>query len=126
MVNKTLICKRKPWDLGTWAWLLNRIAGTAIILYLIAHIFVISVTQNGAESFDSLMAMMHKPVPLALELVLVMAVIAHGLNGLRHILIDFGICRPRHHTALLGAIAVICALVFIAAVIIYFPLVTGH
>lgn len=123
--SKPLVRKRRPWDFGTWVWLGNRIAGTAIILYLIAHIFVISITKSGPESFDGVMEMMHNPLPLIFEILLVMAVTAHGLNGLRHILIDFGVCYPKHHVSLLGAVAVICAVVFIATIVIYSPVISG-
>jgi len=123
--SKPLVRKRRPWDLGTWVWLGNRIAGTAIILYLIAHIFVISIAKSGAESFDGVMEAMHNPIPLILEILLVIAVTAHGLNGLRHIIIDFGICCPKHHIALSGVVAAICVVVFIVTLVIYSPVISG-
>ena len=104
---------RRPWDLGTWLWLLNRIAGTVCILFLLMHICVISTSRLGKTAFDSIMAGMHSPMMLLLEFVLIMAVVAHGLNGLRHIAIDFGFVSPEKHSYLFR-IAVIVASAILA------------
>jgi succinate dehydrogenase / fumarate reductase cytochrome b subunit len=124
-LDKTEIRTRTPWSLGTWAWLLNRIAGTALILYLLVHIMVISQTLYGAKGFDSLMELAHQPVALALEIMLMMAVAFHGLNGLRHVLIDFGICGPRNHLALLWTAVAFCVVIFLASVAVFGPIITG-
>ena len=120
-MNNDLICKRKPWDLGTWLWLLNRIAGVVVILYLVTHICVISTTQKGAETFNGIMGSLHSPGALAMELLLIFAVVAHGLIGLRHILIDFGIAVPGNHKALFGAATVIFAVIAAVAINIMWP-----
>ena len=114
-VNKVMIRKRRPWDLGTWVWLLNRIAGVIILGYLITHIFVIGAVRSGSESFNGLMGKLHNPVMLFLEFLLIMAVLAHGLNGVRHLLIDFHLVVSERHKVLFWLAAGICALFFVVA-----------
>ncbi len=124
-VNNILIRKRRPWDLGTWIWLLNRIAGVVIVAYLIIHICVISTNQISANAFNSVMGALHNRGALFLEFILIMAVLAHGVNGLRHILIDFGLVPPAKHMILFGIAAAIGALFFFAAISGIWPAFSG-
>lgn len=121
MSNQThLVRRRKPWDIGTWVWLLNRIAGVTILAYLVLHIFVIGSTQSGAATFDTVMGFLHNPFALFLEFVLIMAVLAHALNGIRHLLIDFGLVPPAKHIPLLIGAGAAGVVIFFIAVITLF------
>jgi len=120
-MNTPLIRSRRPWDLGTWLWLLNRIAGVICIVYLMAHICVISTTQRGQAVFDGVMTVMHNPAALALELLLIFTVLAHGLIGLRHIAIDFGLFKPRQHKVLFGAAVAVGLLACALALSVMWP-----
>lgn len=114
-MNNSMIRKRKPWDIGTWTWLLNRIAGVTIIVYLLLHICVIGTARSGPAAFNGVMDILHNPLALFLEFILIMAVAAHGLNGLRHILVDFGLFSPEKHVRLLTGASIACAVLFLAA-----------
>ena len=61
------------------------------------------------------MDILHNPLSLFLEFTLIMALAAHGLNGLRHILIDSGLFSPEKHVRLLAGAAIACAILFLAA-----------
>jgi succinate dehydrogenase cytochrome b subunit len=97
---------------GMWAWLLFRISGVILVFYLGAHIIVTSMGRF--DKFDGLMEFFDKPVMVILDLALVVAILYHALNGVRIILMDFGIGIHRHKimfwTAM--AIVVICFAVF--------------
>jgi succinate dehydrogenase / fumarate reductase cytochrome b subunit len=97
---------------GMWAWLLFRISGLVLAFYLGAHIIVISMGQF--DKFDGLMEFFDKPVLVLLDLALVVAVLYHSLNGVRIILMDFGIGIRRHKVMFWSAMAVvvICFAVF--------------
>ena len=100
--------------LGVWAWLLHRITGAAIILYGMAHLVVISYGLVGSQAFDRLMELFQTPLLLALELVLLAAVLYHMLNGLRIILFDLGVGIRRQKPLFwglmgLGAVAMVLA-----------------
>src|SRR3979411_1395931 len=74
---------------GYWAWLLHRGTGAAIISFLFLPFIdtcLIGFVPNAYESFVSIYRV---PVFRVLEVALSGAVLYHGINGLRIILIDF-------------------------------------
>jgi succinate dehydrogenase / fumarate reductase cytochrome b subunit len=101
---------------GMWAWLLFRISGLVLVFYLGAHIIIISTAHFGSdgETFNSLMKFFDNPLAILLDLLLVVAVLYHALNGVRIILMDFGIGIRRHKIMFWSAmaLAVICFAVF--------------
>lgn len=76
---------------GGWAFLFHRITGLALIFYLLLHIVVISSVLMGGGSFDTVMSTLTTPFFLVVDLFLALAVIYHGLNGIRLILFDLGV-----------------------------------
>ncbi len=101
---------------GMWAWLLFRISGLILVFYLGAHIIVVSTGQFGADgdTFNNVMDFLEHPVAIILDLALVVAVLYHALNGIRIILMDFGVGIHRHKIMFWSAMAVvvICFAVF--------------
>ncbi len=75
---------------GQWAFLLHRISGVAIALYLLLHVLDISLVMLGPDGpFDAFLAFYHNwPFRIGL-LMVIAAVVYHALNGLRIILMDF-------------------------------------
>ncbi|MCX6373323.1 MAG: succinate dehydrogenase, cytochrome b556 subunit [Actinobacteria bacterium] len=83
--------------LGMWAWMLFRISGLVLVLYLFVHLWVISQGRiGGAESLNGLFAFFDKPLLAFLDLMLVAAVLYHALNGVRILLMDVGVGVKRH------------------------------
>jgi succinate dehydrogenase / fumarate reductase cytochrome b subunit len=74
---------------GSIAWLVHRVTGIALTIYLIAHLYVLSHLKDP-EEFESLMRMSSHPMVKLGELGLLGLVAAHTLNGLRLTLIDLG------------------------------------
>ena len=72
---------------GQWAFVLHRLSGVALALYLLLHVIDISLVMYGPDGpFDLFLAFYHQ-WPFRIGLVLVMAgVVYHALNGLRIIL----------------------------------------
>ena len=98
--------------IGMWAWILFRISGLVLAVYLFVHIWVISQGRvGGAEQLDSFFSFFDKPFLVFLDSVLVAAVLFHALNGVRILLMDLGIGIQRHK-----AVFWICMLVAAAAV----------
>jgi succinate dehydrogenase / fumarate reductase, cytochrome b subunit len=97
---------------GMWAWLLFRISGVLLVFYLGAHIIITSMGQVGAdgETYNTLMRAFDHPVAVVLDLCLVAAVLYHALNGVRIILMDFGVGVHRHKILFWTcmAVAIIC------------------
>ncbi len=78
------------WHPGYIAWLLHRITGLGLILYLFMHIYVIHHISLGRKEFDQVMALVQNPIAHLLEIWLLACVVFHGLNGIRVVLIDYG------------------------------------
>lgn len=110
---------------GFWAWLLHRVTGLAIILYLLLHIGVISSVLWGGGSFDAVMALLKRPLFAVGELMLVTAVMYHGLNGIRIILFDLGV-GIKNQKALFWGAFVLAAAGFALAATVFWPLIFGH
>lgn len=82
---------RYRWDVGFVAWLLMRISGVLIVLFLLMHLFVLSHLGLGKEAFEGFffVRLADKPLNKLLELGLVGCLLYHGLNGIRVCLVDF-------------------------------------
>ncbi|MBS1261134.1 MAG: Succinate dehydrogenase 2 membrane subunit SdhC [Calditrichaeota bacterium] len=84
------------WQTGQVAWLLHRITGLALVLYITMHIWVVSSLQLGEGPFEATMAFVQSPLFRFLEVGLFFCVIYHALNGLRVIAIDFLGATEKH------------------------------
>jgi succinate dehydrogenase cytochrome b subunit len=96
---------------GMWAWLLHRISGLVLVAYLLAHIGVISQGHvQGQAGFDRLFRTLESPLFVLLDVALVGAVIYHGFNGMRVLLMDIGVGIRGHKTVFYAAMgaAVVC------------------
>jgi len=99
---------------GTAAWLLQRLSGLFLTLYLIVHIIVIGTAVQGEDAFDDLLATFDKAPFLILDAGLVGVVAFHAVNGLRLILFDFAI-GLRFQKALFWISFVVAVAVFIGS-----------
>lgn len=92
---------------GMWAWMLHRVTGIGLVLYLLLHTTLMSTSLiSGAQSFNAtLTTLMTNPVLYFMELLLVGAVIYHGLNGIRLLLFDVGIGFSRQKEIFYAAMA---------------------
>ncbi len=75
---------------GQWAFVLHRVTGVAVALFLLLHVIDISLVMFGPEGpFEAFLVFYHN-WPFRIGLIMVIAaVVYHGLNGLRIILMDF-------------------------------------
>jgi succinate dehydrogenase / fumarate reductase cytochrome b subunit len=98
--------------LGIWGWVragrlnierylftMHRITGVILVFYLFLHIIVTSTRAFGKERWESVKQFlgMHTTFTHILEYCLIVAVVYHGLNGLRLIFTELGffIGRPK-------------------------------
>jgi succinate dehydrogenase cytochrome b subunit len=73
---------------GQWSWLLHRVTGVAVILFLFVHVLDTALVGWGPEAYNRVTTAYHNPLVRLLELGLVAAVLYHSLNGLKITLID--------------------------------------
>ncbi len=76
---------------GNWAFILNRITGLGLTLYLFLHLIVLGQLAQGPAAYDNFIALAKSPIFIAGELLVVAAGFIHGLNGIRVGLTTFGI-----------------------------------
>lgn len=107
---------------GMWGWVLHRVTGVFMILYLLLHIGVIGTATAGPGSFDSAMATLGTPFWRVLEVGLLACVLYHGVNGARIILFDLGYGIRVHRAWWLATLAVTAALFLIGAIQMLRPL----
>lgn len=76
---------------GTWAFILNRITAIGLTFYLVLHLIMLGKLAEGADAYDSFIALAKSPVIKVGELLVIAAGLLHGLNGIRIALTTFGV-----------------------------------
>lgn len=89
-------------DLGTLAFILNRLTALGLTFYLFLHLIVLGQLAIGPDAYDQFIELLHSPVFIFGELLVVIAGIYHGLNGLRVGLTSFGIAIPYQKQIFIG------------------------
>ncbi len=97
---------------GMFAWMLHRLTGVALVVYLILHVWELRALTDP-DAFNALITKYHAPIYKIGEFLLLGAVVYHALNGLRIVLIDFLGWSPNQKRLFwtLGAVAVILMVV---------------
>lgn len=98
---------------GSWAWILHRLSGLALIFYLSAHIWVISTISKGPEEFNRVMGILASPLFKVLEVGLWGVILFHAFNGIRVVIVDFW-KGSIHHKKLFAIMIVIAFLLWVA------------
>lgn len=98
---------------GLFAWILHRLTGLALVLYLLLHLTVLSSLAKGPEAFNKLMASMNIFIFKVLEVGLFGVFLYHGLNGVRVIMSDFGMESKYHKNLFWAFFALVIILVLI-------------
>ena len=74
---------------GYWAWLLHRVSGLSVLLFLLIHIADTSFMILGRETYNHAIELYRQPLFRIGEVFVFAGVVYHALNGLRIILVDF-------------------------------------
>src|SRR5712692_6778757 len=98
---------------GMWSWLLHRIAGLAILLFLLVHIVDISLLGFGPAVYNEGIALFGTPIVRLISLALIAAVLYHAFNGVRIILIDFWPKGVRYQGIMFAAVMVLSIVCFL-------------
>jgi succinate dehydrogenase / fumarate reductase cytochrome b subunit len=81
--------RERGYGTGMWAWLLQRITGLLLVIYLFIHVWWLHFSDIKTP-FDFLLNILFLSGRTAVFILLVL-VIPHALNGFRVFVIDFGI-----------------------------------
>ncbi|PYV27997.1 MAG: succinate dehydrogenase, cytochrome b556 subunit [Acidobacteria bacterium] len=102
---------------GQWAWMLHRLTGLGVLLFLLIHIADIALVGWGPQVFDKFLVIYRAPFFRVGEVLLAGAVLYHALNGIRVTIIDFWPAATAVHRRLIYAVAVVFAVVFVPTAI---------
>jgi fumarate reductase subunit D len=100
-----------------WAFLVHRISGVALALFLPAHFYVMGLALRGEAALDGFLQWSAQPMVVAAEWILIMLLAAHLAGGLRLLALELLPWRNWQKTlaALAAAFAFATGLVFVLA-----------
>ena len=76
---------------GMWPWLGQRVTAVLVIVTIMVHLVLTHYIAIGRLSFDNIGARLAGGVVLVNDIVLLVAVVYHALNGLRMVVLDWGL-----------------------------------
>ena len=102
-----------------WAFVVHRVSGLGLALFLPAHLYVLSLALEGAAALDGFLRWSEMPLVKLAETVLVVLLAAHMAGGLRLLAVEFLPWRDWQKTlvALAGAFALAIGLLFLMGAI---------
>ena len=112
-------------NIGTISWLLHRLTGMILALYLFAHIIVVSSGLWGPESFNAWLKAVQTPLTHFLEIFLLACISFHLLNGLRITATDF-LFVTKQHKVIFWVAGAIFVLFMIVTLSVFLPRVFSH
>jgi succinate dehydrogenase / fumarate reductase cytochrome b subunit len=74
---------------GMWSWVLHRITGVLIFVFLLVHVLDTALVRVSPETYNTVSDHDKNPSRGLGEAGLVAAVVFHALNGIRVMLVDF-------------------------------------
>lgn len=101
-------------DGGTFAFILNRITAIGLTVYLYLHLVILGKLAQGPDAFDSFIATAKSPLFITGELLVIIAGLYHGLNGLRIVLTSFGVgvTKQKQTFYAILAVTILCSAYF--------------
>ena len=74
---------------GFISFVLRRVTGIALVLYLFMHIWVIGSINQGPEVFDARLNLVQTPFFKLAEIALLAAVVYHAFDGIRLLMVNW-------------------------------------
>jgi len=72
------------------AYILHRISGLALVLYLVMHVYVTGERARGQAAWEAVMGKLDNPFFKIGEFLVLLAFIYHAVNGLRLVVVELG------------------------------------
>ncbi len=99
---------------GHWAFSANRVTALGLVFYLYLHLAVLSQLLRGRSAWHGFLRLATTPAFLGLDILLIVGLLFHGLNGLRVALIGSGFASDAHK-ALFWACMILGSILLIGA-----------
>lgn len=111
---------------GMWSWVAHRITGVVIFFFLFAHVIDTAMVRVSPEAYNIAVETYKNPIVGLMEVGLVAAVLFHGLNGIRIILVDFWSQGPRYQVQMTYAVLFVWTAAMVPFVIRHLSNVFGE
>ncbi len=98
--------------IGMWSCVLHRITGVAIFFFLLVHTLDTALVRVSPEAYNAVINTYKTPIIGLAELGLVAAILFHGLNGIRVILIDFWRKGAKYQNVMFWIVIAIALVIF--------------
>jgi fumarate reductase subunit D len=72
-----------------WAFVVHRVSGLALAVFLPGHFWALSQALQGAAQMDTFLALTQQPLVKVAEFAVVLALAAHLTGGLRLLVLEF-------------------------------------
>jgi len=98
---------------GMWPWLGQRVTAVLVIVTIMVHLVLTHYIAIGELSFDNIGDRLAGGAVLVNDVVLLLAVVYHALNGLRMVVLDWGLTNSGGRRVfdaalwLLGVVAIV-------------------
>lgn len=102
---------------GQWSWLLHRVTGLGVMVFLLAHIVDTAMIGWGPDAYNAAMSLYRRPVFRVGEVLLAGAVLYHALNGVRIFIIDFWPETTTIHKTLVYAVTALFVAIYVPCAI---------
>ena len=111
---------------GFISFVLRRLTGVTLVLYLFTHMWVIGSINQGPEVFNARLNLVQTPFFKLAEIALLAAVVYHGLDGIRLLIVNW-FKVTEYRKSLFYAVLAVSVLIVIAGgiPILLFMLETG-
>ncbi|GAA5531830.1 succinate dehydrogenase, cytochrome b556 subunit [Deinococcus metallilatus] len=110
---------------GQWAFLLHRLSGLAILLYLLIHVISISLFMFGENAYMSVHRLYDFWLFRVGLILIVAGVVYHAFNGLRIIVMDFTGTGVAYQRQMWYGVLAISVLATLYAAYMVFPRILG-
>jgi succinate dehydrogenase / fumarate reductase cytochrome b subunit len=100
---------------GQWSWLLHRITGLGVLLFLLVHIVDITLIGFGPSVYNDGIAIFSTGIIRVISMALIASVVFHAFNGIRIILIDFWPAGYKYQRQMFTIVLVISVVLSLAS-----------
>ena len=100
---------------GMWSWVLHRVTGVGVLLFLFTHILDTALILLGPHAYNHMVSFYKQPFFRPMEVALLAAILYHSLNGIRISLMDFYPALMKFQTTLFYAVVILFFVLFIPA-----------
>lgn len=117
---RAVVRESSPWydvrhrHLEAAAYVINRLTGIGLVAYLYVHLAVLSQLTRGSATWNSFLSTATGPFFTALDALVLVGVLFHGLNGIRLAITGAGVA-VRWQRRMLQAVVLVALLLFLAA-----------